>query len=57
MTTFTNYKEAEEFAEIRVEESNERLLVMKKDNEYVVTGDYDEAKDLGYELITSVYPA
>lgn len=57
MTTFTNYKEAEEFAEIRVEESDERLLVMKKDNEYVVTGDYKEAKNLGYKLITSVYPA
>lgn len=57
MTTFTNYKEAEEFAEIRVEESNERLLIMKKDDEYVVTGDYEEAKDLGYVSIVSVYPA
>lgn len=57
MRTFTNYKEAEDFAEIRVEESNERLLIMKKDDEYIVTGDYEEAKDLGYVLIASVYPA
>lgn len=57
MKTITSYEQAKEFAEIRVEESDERLLVMKKDNEYMVTGNYNEAKDLGYELITAVYPA
>lgn len=56
MKKFKNYDMALEFAEIRVEESDERLLVMKKDNEYMVTGDYKAAKDLGYKLVTSVYP-
>lgn len=57
MTVFNDYKVALEFAEIRAEESMEDMLIMKKDNEYMVTGSYNyrEAKDLGYELETSIY--
>lgn len=57
MKTFNNYKSAEEFAEIRFEdiEEGESILVMKKGNKYLVTRNYREAKDNGYELITEFY--
>lgn len=57
MTTFDNYESAKEFAEIRFEdiENGESILIMKKDNEYLVTCDYREAKNNGYEYITELY--
>ena len=60
MEKFKNYEEAKEFAEIRLEdlEFDERLLIMKKDNEYVVTSnytDYTSAKEAGYEYVLGIY--
>jgi hypothetical protein len=57
MTKFKNFEEAREFAEVMVEdmEKGERLLVMKKRNSFLVTCDYKEAKDLGYEMVVGIY--
>lgn len=57
MTTFKNLETAKEFAEIRFEEleAGETLYIMKKGRHFIVTSNYKEARNNGYELLESWY--
>lgn len=50
-------EQARDYAKMRLEElePRARILIMKKENAYIVTTDYRTYKDLGYELYESYY--
>lgn len=52
-----NLKEAREFAENHAEclNQNERILIMRKGSNFIVTEDYKAWRDKGYALYESIY--
>lgn len=57
MTIFKDYEEAKAYAEMRCEELEygKSVRVMKKGDDYLVTTDYKDAKNNGWEYILGFY--
>lgn len=57
MTIFNNIKSAVEFVEIMMEENADIdcLLIMKRENEFLVTEDFKSGKNEGFKSYESIY--